>query len=704
MSLDVNLDIKKIVKSANVAEMLDRETLTRIGKIVFDEWEIDKDSRAPWEDKMKMALDLALQVAEEKTFPWPNAANIKFPLITIAALQYHARAYPSLFPGPDIVKCRVFGEDKQQTLEAQARRIGDHMSYQILEEDENWEDNMDRVLITQPIVGCAFKKTYFDPVLGHNVSENILAKDLYIPYFAPSLEKAARITQVLYLSNNDFYERVARGIYIDPEQDTKPNATGMTTLEAARQEAQGVTRPANDPSQPYEMLEQHRYLDLDGDGYEEPYVVTIRKDTKEVHRIVARFYEDAIQYTKSEQILSIEAEHYYTKFPFIPSPDGGVYDLGFGVLLGPLNESINTVINQLLDAGTLSNTAGGFLGRGVKMKGGDNSFRPFEWKRVDSTGDDLRKGILPLPVREPNNVLLQLLQLLINYGERIGMATDPMVGENPGQNTKAEVSRNMIVEGQRVFNGIFKRTYRSLKSEFRKLFRLNQLYLPDESAFDSMFSGYNVIKRSDYYISEKVILPAADPYMISDEHKMMQAQLLKQASMTTPGYNRYEVEKRFLQAIKVSDIEKVFPDPTGPNAVPPPQNPKVQVEQIKAQTKQLDIQMNAKMAVLTLMEEAEINKAKILELQAKAAKELAEAKGVETGHAIALLEAQIGAARNHQDGIFRVIEILQNQLEKGEVPSGKSASSNAGGVANLDAKPGNVRSVSVPPELASGVS
>ena len=177
----------------------------------------------------------------------------------------------------------------------------------------------------------------------------------------------------------------------------------------------------------------------------------------------------------TSKVQSITPEQYFTKYPFIPSPDGGFYDLGFGILLGPLNESINTIINQLVDAGTMANTAGGFFSRSVKLRGGNTAFNPLEWKHVDSTGDDLRKGIVPLPVREPSQVLFTLMQLLINYGERIGGAVDILTGQNPGQNTPAETTRTMAEQGMKIFNGIYKRTYRSLKLEFRKIYRLNQI-------------------------------------------------------------------------------------------------------------------------------------------------------------------------------------------------------------------------------------
>jgi len=693
------LTMSTILKSPNLAKELSEETCTKIGNMVYDEWSIDKQSRSGWETKMKNALDLALQVAETKTFPWSNASNIKFPIITVAALQFHARAYPSLISGIDVVKCRTISDDPED--EVKSLRIAKYMSYQILEEDEAWEDHMDKVLITLPIIGSAFKKSYFDPAIEHNVSENILAKDIYIPYFASSLEKAARITQIVYLSHNEMRERIIRGVYKEYEQFPDPQIMETNILEEQKQNTQQIIRPDNDPDAPYELLEQHRYLDLDGDGYREPYIVIIRKDTKQVMRIVARFYESDIKQTAKGKIYYITPTNYFTKYSFIPSPDGGIYDLGFGILLGPLNESINTLINQLVDAGTLSNTAGGFLGRGAKIRSGDNSFRPFEWKRVDSTGDDLKKSVFPLPVREPSAVLFNLLGLLIDYGERVAMATDPQVGVNPGQNTPAETSRNMISEGQRVFNGIFKRTYRAFKEELQKLYLLNKIFLTDSSTYETLSGEKNIITREDFVGTEKVIRPAADPIMVSDGNKLIQAELLKKSSMVTPGYNKYEVEKIFLKAIHVQEIDKVYPDPKGPNALPQTPDVKLLIEERKAKVKEMDITINAKLAIMQIMAEADLNKAKIRELEAKTISILEDIQDSDTGNKIALFNAQIGAAKAHQEGLLRAIELFQKQLElrQGKEGQTENAEINTGGMGFMEARPYNVRSMEVSPSL-----
>jgi chaperonin GroES len=654
MELKSTFKLAEILASDNLAEKLSEHDLDSLGRDVVKTFEDDKRSRYDWEKRTEDAMKLALQVMEEKSFPWPNASNVKFPLITIAALQYHARAYPALISGTQVVKVRTIGDDKQGEERNRARRVERHMSYQVLEEDENWEDQMDKVLITQPIIGCAFKKTYYDVVKNHNISENILAKDLVVDYYTKSLETASRISHVLYLSKNDIYTRVLNGVYRDVELDNTKRQM-QDGLTQAKDKAQGLSEPQeNDEDRPQELIEQHRSIDLDGDGYQEPYIVVVDRDSKQVLRLVARFFPNSVKF-KGEDILSITAENYFTKYPMIPSPDGGFYDLGFGSLLGPLNESINTLINQLIDAGTMSNTGGGFLARGIKLRGGTMGFTPGEYKPVDTTGDDLRKGIFPLPVREPSQVLFTLLSLLINYGERIGGSVDILVGENPGQNTPAETSRTMAEQGQKIFSGIFKRTYRSLKEEFRKLYRLNQLY------FDKRLDlGDLVVLPEDYTADSKNIRPAADPNMVTDSQKLTQANMVMQRANPMLGYNIREVELYLLRSWKIPEEElvRLLPDPQSPDFKPPPILPKIQEAQIKVQGKLKEVQMKAAIESAKLEIVAKESQAKIDKLQAEALKLLEEADSESAKVQIAAINAQIGAQKAHQDHLLEVAKLL----------------------------------------------
>ena len=309
----------------------------------------------------------------------------------------------------------------------------------------------------------------------------------------------------------------------------------------------------------------------------------------------------------------------------------------------------------------MANTAGGFLSRGIKLRGGNYSFNPMEWKHVDTTGDDLRKGIVPLPVREPSQVMFTLLNLLINYGERIGGSVDILTGQNPGQNTPAETTRTMAEQGMKIFNGIFKRTHRSLKQEFRKLYRLNQIFITENISYTSDNKNGGMILASDYEGPVTDVMPTADPSVTSDAQRVNQAMAIAQRVAATPGlYNRYEAEHTFLKAMKVTNIDKILPDPKGPNAVPPPVNPKIQIEQLKVQAKQASDQLTMKMALLKLMSEAELNQAQIQKLEAEA--EAIKIGIVTEGEKMRIQEInmQIGLQRERREGVMSAIQTMNS--------------------------------------------
>jgi chaperonin GroES len=693
------LKLNDIATSQNVALLLSEEEVKEIGDTCLREYRADKFSRAEWEDRYAEAMKMALQVMEEKTFPWAGASNVKFPLITIAAMQFHARAYPATIPSSEVVGCRVIGEDLDGKKQARADRIAEHMSYQRMEEDTQWEESHDKLLLAMSILGCAFKKTYYDSTKEVQISELVLPKDLVVDYYAKSLETASRVTHVLYLSPNTLWERQKAGMYLETsERRETPEQSGP--IEAVTNEVSGLTQPATDKDTPYKILEQHRFLDLDDDGYAEPYIVLFREDTGEVLRIVARFYKENIRYDEKVQLQKIIPESFFTKFSFIPSPDGGFYDMGFGLLLGGLSASIDSLINQLIDAGTMSNTAGGFLGKGVKIRGGDYSFRPNEWKRTDSTGEDLVKNIFPLPVREPNAALLQLLTLLIDFGTKIGMATDPMVGVSPGQNTPAETSRNTIAQGEKVFNSIYKRTYRAMREEFRKCYRLNYFYPPANGRYEYGTSNGQggVAYIEDYYDTDKGVVPSADPFVTSDEMKTQQAMLLAQRAGQVAGYDKYQVEKRLHSALKVEGTELLFPNPKGPKAVAPPPNPKMQIEQMRMQNLDSERKYKQMKALLDLQEEARLNDAKIAKLHADAAKLMSEVQGAEAEQKLKAIELQIQHEKNKQDGMLSLIDLIketQNGNSNGmggmagnganKAPDGMDAQQDQGQAAQLGA-------------------
>lgn len=670
-----------VTNSPNLCDRFTDEELRSIGEWAWNGYDMDEQSRFKWLRRMEAAMDLAMQVVKEKSFPWPGASNVKFPLVTIAALQFHARAYPAIIHGPDIVKYRVVGEDPNGQLFQRALRISKHMSNQLLEVDTGWEEGMDRLLINLPIVGCVFKKSYFSVSKNSNTSELVLARDLVMDYYAKSVEECARKTHLIPLYRNQIYERCVSGVYrdiLDEPWYQQASTYQPRPLEHLQDNREGVTRPRADESTPFLFGEQHCFMDLDHDGYAEPYIVTFEMSSKTVVRITARWdrIED-IEKNKNGRIIRINPTEYFTKYGFIPAPDGSVYDIGFGILLGPLNSSVDSIINILIDTGVMGVTAGGFLGRGVKIRGGKLTFSPLEWQKVDSTGDDLRKDIVPLPVREPSAVLFQMLSLLIDYSNRIPGTTDIMVGENVGQNTPAQTAQTMVEQGGKIYTALFKRVWRCMKSECKKLYILNGKYLP----VNSTFGEDGKILREDYLGSPDNIVPSADPMVVSEQARMARINAVKQSAMTTPGYDIQAVEREWLRAMGVEGVSVLYP---GADKVPPLPNPKMALEEKKLEGKKMQIQADTQLAIAELMEQRQLNAAKIMELQARAAKEMAEAGGVETGHRIEAFNATLGLLKHHDDSLLRLIDTLSKGMKDESGPT-----SNTRGIPSVAGPSGN---------------
>ena len=580
-------DLQALITSVNIAEQIDEDTLKDMGKSVYDWYEMDESSRGEWMDKYEEYMKLATQVSSNKNFPWPDAANVKYPLLTIAALQFASRAYQSLLPNNKVVKTRVVGNDVDGSKAERARRVSNYMSYQLLEEMDSWEDQMDRTCLILPIIGNVFKKTYWDGT--KMVSDLVLPKDLCVDYYASSLEEANRKTHKLYYYPNEVVRQIRMGQFLDVDLPKESNSYDGNHSEA-EDELLGINPPNNDEDTPHEFLECHCTWDLDNDGYEEPYVITIHKDTKKVVRIAARYDQTGVDMNDKGEIISIQPVEYFTNYVFINDPNSGVYGMGFGNLLGPLNEAANTLINQLIDSGTLDNLQSGFLAKGIKIPNGNSPLKPGEWRYVNTIGDDLRKGIVPLPTKQPSTVLFQLLGMMIQSGQQLSSVTDLMTGENPGQNQPWSTTSEVLRQGLQVFSSIYKRIHRSMKREFKKIYRLNMLYLEDEKYFAVLDptgpeDQVAVIGKSDFEDKSMDVVPNSDPTNISNAEKLAKAESLM-ALLQLGTVNPQVATKRILEAQDQENIVELMqlPEPK------PDFEAQIKMQELQLQASEQEIQ------------------------------------------------------------------------------------------------------------------
>lgn len=637
------LKIEKLIGQANICDEFTDDQLNKLGQQVVDDWQMDLTSRADWEKRTKEGMDLAMQVAGEKTWPWPNAANIKYPLIAHAAIQFHARAYPEIVRGSEVVKGKVVGKDPDGSKKERADRISKHMSYQLLEEMEEWEEDTDKLLLMLPVVGDLFRKSYFCPVKRRNVSCLRKPLDIVVHNDAKSLEDARRVTdQGIWLSRNDIFERKAGKIFKDVDLSFEFD---------------------DEKQKPEQFLEQHLWYDWDEDGYQEPYIVTVHRFSAKVVRIYPCYDLEAIFVTESGKLQRIEATQYFTKYTFLPSFDGSFYGVGFGQFLAPLNEAISTNINQLLDAGTLSNVQGGLISRGIKIKGGQYQFRPGEWKQTDASPQDLRDGFFPLPTREPSAVLFNMLSLLIDTGKMLSSVADVMSGEQAGPNEPVGTMLARIEQGMKVFNGIHKRIYRSLKQEFKKLYKLNRDYMDDEYYY-RVLDIENVAMRSDYNTKDLDVVPVADPNQGTDIQVMARARALMEVS-TEPGVDSWEVVHNYLKAIKIDNIEVIHPEEGKAESKKPPQDPKMLELQQKAEISQIEVTLKAdKQAAEIALIDAQIETTR-----ADGILKLAQAEAQELGPQLAYYK-QFAAQLEQENATLKVPEVQQKE-DGGPITAGE---------------------------------
>ena len=646
----------------NIADLIDDSQISQVGGHVKRDFEMDLASRAEWETRLDTALGMALQLVEPKNYPWAGAANVKYPLVTTAAIQFAARAYPAIVPARNVVKCQIVGEDKDGKKKARSKRISEHMSYQLLDEMEEWEADTDRLLHALPIIGSYFRKTWFDGHKGRNVSKLISPKNFVVHYDTETLETASRKTEIFTLQPNQFIERVRTGTFRDVSVGLPPNTT--------------------DEQAPHEFLEQHRWEDLDEDGYAEPYIVTVHRNTSQVVRMVANYDAKSVTLNAEGEVAKIRpATEYYTKYGFIPAPDGSFYDLGFGTLVGPLNEAINTAINQMLDSGHLQNTGGGFIGGGLRMKAGSVRLGPGEYKRVKMTGGTVRENVVKIDHSGPSVVLFQLLGTLIESAKDITAVKDIMVGESPGKNASPTTTLALIEQGMKVFSAIYKRIHRSLKNELKKLYALNSQFL-EQDAYYTVLDDQRAIARQDYEQGSLDVKPVSDPSMVTDMQRLGRAEFLS-GFIGNPAFDSVAIIKRMLDAANIEDQEELM------SKQPPGPPPELEMKKRELKITEEKLRIEGELAQSQIDERS----AKVAQLQADVILKLAKAEAEEAG-------PQLNFYKQELTMLLERLKLTQKELSERRVNGGTVG----GSVPSMAAPPSNGAGAPVLPGLPPGLA
>lgn len=693
--------LKGNVGQPNIASEFEQTTLDYIGSDIVALVDIDRSSRSAWLEACEKGEKIAMQEREEKSFPWPNAANVKDPLMPVAMMQFAARAGAEVVRGIDVVKSHVTGEDPDGIKEKRAKRVSVAMSYQCLTQMTEWMPGTDQLLSSMSGYGMYYKKTYYDPSLGRNVSLACSPRKIIVHNDAIDLESAERVTHEFECGKNKVIERIRGGQWEDIESK-------LSQDEDTRMER---------------FYECHCWYDLDGDGYKEPYIITAHADSGAIARIVARYEESGINTNKKGIISKIEAEHCITEFPFLPSPDGKFHKMGFFKLLGPLNEEINTVQNQLIDAGTFQNSPPIFVGRGAKLPSGNFRAAPGKFINVESTGAALRDNIFIPPAAGASQVLFNLLARLDDKGMKLASVSETMMGDTPQANVPATTTLAILDQGLKVFSSVLKRLYRAFEQEFRKLYKLNYLYMDDDEYIhiiditaqelidlginehltpDGKVAPQKGIRRlveMDFNMSDCDIQPVMDPTAASEAIRLARAQAIFQTDPGNPAVKRY-----FYQVLGVPDR---LIDEFVPKQMPPDPKSIMAQAQILQMEQQGHISMqklkneSAKLAVQELETSYRMMLLEAQTTQANANAELALANSDKVQ-----VEMQLAGFQAHMDQInaqfHQDLSAVKLMLEREANVGTNNAANGSGGTEDVAKGQENEEGSGVPETEAAG--
>lgn len=523
-------------EGTDLAFLLDDDDLQKIAGQCLEGYERDKSERAEWEKDYDTAMSMVKGERQPKTFPWPGAANVIYPLISTASLQFGSRCYPAIVKGRDVAKMNINGEDPDGMKRDRADRVAEHMNWQLLEDMPEWEDETDKLVHMLPTAGCLFRQVIWDETYTRPKTSLVSAKDLVVTQSCKDLETVPQFCKEFSLYPHEIKEKQADEQYV------------QTEIQFSGEHEQA----------PQDMLECHCRYDLDDDGYDEPYIAIVHKDTQKLLSLKAGFWPRGVERGENGKIKRVRRHVEFIKYDFMPDPEGGFLGIGFGFLLREHNQIINTIINQLLDAATDQNAGGGFIGRGVNLKGGKLEFTRGEWKFVNATGTDLRSNMVPRPVSQPSPVLYQMLELMIESGKELASIRDALSGEVQA-NQPATTTLAIIEQGLQVFSSIYKRIYRSLGKELQLIYTLNGAYLPDEAYF-TVLDDQKAVARSDYAQGDYDVRPVADPSITTSAQRLAKAQFLG-SFLQDPRVDGREIIKRMLEAADIEHIELLLPEP-----------------------------------------------------------------------------------------------------------------------------------------------
>ena len=542
--------------SENLAEDMDEGALTELAGDLLGEFDEDISSRKDWMQTYVDGLELLGMKVDDRTEPWPGACGVYHPLLSEALVKFQAETMMETFPARGPVRTEIIGKETPAKKEA-AQRVEDDMNYQLTDVMIEYRPEHERMLWGLGLSGNAFKKVYYDPALGRQTSMYVPAEDVVVPYGSSNLETSPRVTHVMRKTPNEVAKLQAAGFYRDIELDDPVDT--FDEIETAIAERMGFRASTDDR---YKLLEMQVELELDDDDFRDdddegialPYIVTIEKSTQTILSIRRNWDPDDKKKLKRQ---------HFVHYPYVPG--FGFYAFGLIHLIGAFAKSGTSLIRQLVDAGTLSNLPGGFKTKGLRVKGDDTPIAPAEWRDVDVASGTMRDNIMPLPYKEPSQVLYSLLGTIVEEGRRFAGAADMKISDMSGQ---APVGTTLAILERTLksMSAIQARVHYAMKQEFRLLKGIIRDYTPATYSYEPE-EGSRKAKQSDYDMV--AVIPVSDPNAATMAQKIVQYQAVIQLAQGAPQiYDLPYLHRQMLEVLGIKNAEKLVPLKDGDDMKP----------------------------------------------------------------------------------------------------------------------------------------
>jgi hypothetical protein len=549
MEIDIEPGEEEDDFDQNLAEVISEKALTEIAGDLLGDFEDDISARKDWIQTYVDGLELLGMKIEERTEPWEGACGVYHPLLSEALVKFQAETIMETFPAQGPVRTQIIGKETPEKKEA-ALRVQDDMNYQLTDVMTEYRPEHERMIWGLGLSGNAFKKVYYDPSLQRQVSMFIPAEDIVVPYGASSLESSPRVTHVMRKTENEVKRLQYAGFYRDIDLE-EPSGT-LDEVEKKIAEKMGFRATSDDR---YKLLEMH--VDLDLEGYEDededgeptgialPYVVTIEKGTQTILSIRRNWRPE--DETKQKR-------NHFVHYGYVPG--FGFYCFGLIHLVGAFAKSGTSLIRQLVDAGTLSNLPGGFKTRGLRIKGDDTPISPGEFRDVDVPSGAMRDNIMPLPYKEPSQVLFSLLGTIVEEGRRFASAADMKVSDMSA-NAPVGTTLAILERTLKVMSAVQSRIHYSMKQELRLLKDIIRDYTPPDYDYEPV-DGSPRAKQSDYDLV--TVIPVSDPNAATMAQKIVQYQAVLQLAQGAPQiYNLPVLHRQMLEVLGIKDAQKLIP-------------------------------------------------------------------------------------------------------------------------------------------------